>query len=244
MDDSPPELHRVHWAPIDLAIFISFFLGTVFLLTPGAVLVWRLFDPSLTLESLSILQELMIQGLMNLVIVGFIFLMIKFHDGSVLATLRLAYKQRLPLVRLIVGGLFLAITVQILSQFFPGPESPLEKRLTTSVSIIAFAVFGTFFAPFLEEIIFRGFIFTALADIEGAKAAVPLTALLFAIPHAHQLWGNWSALLLIFGVGYVLTMVRDRFDSVVASSIVHTSYNAMILGMSALGWALARGGAR
>jgi membrane protease YdiL (CAAX protease family) len=244
MDDTPADRQRVRWAPIDLAVFISFFLGTVFIVTPGAFLVWRFFDPTLTVDTISVFQELLIQGLMNVVVVGFILLMIKFHEGSILPTLRFSYSPRLPLVRLFLGGMFLAITVTIFSQFFPGPETPLEKRLTTSTSILAFGVFGAVIAPLLEEIIFRGFIFTALADIEGARVAVPLTAFLFAIPHAHQLWGNWSALLMIFLVGYVLTMVRNRFDSVVAPFIVHTSYNAMILGMSALGSALARGGPR
>jgi len=243
MDDSA-DRQRVRWAPLDLAVFTSFFLGAVFLLTPAAFLVWRFFDPKLTVDTLSVVQELILQGLMNLAVVGFILLMIKFHDGSIPATLRFAYNSRLPLMRLIFWGVFLAITVTIFSQYFPGPETPLEKRLTTTTSIAAFAVFGAFFAPFLEEIIFRGFVFTALADIEGEKIAVPLTALLFTIPHAHQLWGNWSALLVIFVVGYVLTMIRNRFDSVVASIIVHTSYNTMILGMSVLGSALARSGAR
>jgi len=244
MDDSPADQRRIRWAPIDLAVFTSFFLGAVFLITPAVFLVWRFFDPRLTIENLSVAQELMIQGLMNLAIVGFILLMIKFYGGAIAATLRLTYSRRLPSMRLIFGGMFLAITVTIFSQYFPGPETPLEKRLTTSTAIIAFSIFGAFFAPFLEEIIFRGFVFTALEDIEGAKTAVPLTALLFAIPHAHQLWGNWSALGVIFVVGYVLTAVRHRFDSVVASVIVHTSYNAMILGMSLLGMALSSGVAR
>ncbi len=60
--------------------------------------------------------------------------------------------------RLIAAGAFLAITVLLVSSFFPTPsDSPLEKLLTTTPSIVMFVVFGIAAAPILEEIIFRGF---------------------------------------------------------------------------------------
>ena len=83
--------------------------------------------------------------------------------------------------RLIAAGAFLAITVLLVSSFFPTPsDSPLEKLLTTTPSIVMFVVFGIAAAPILEEIIFRGFLFTALMDLCGWRVAVAITAVLFA----------------------------------------------------------------
>jgi len=41
-------------------------------------------------------------------------------------------------------------------------------------------------------------------------------------------------------VGYVLTVVRKRTDSLIPSVIMHTTYNAMIFGLPALGSMLSR----
>jgi membrane protease YdiL (CAAX protease family) len=114
-------------------------------------------------------------------------------------------------------------------------DSPLEKLLSTPFSILVFSVFGIAFAPFLEEVIFRGFVFTALVDIAGPTAGVLVTATLFAALHAIQLRGNLAAVGVIFLVGLVLTLVRYRTNSVVSSIIMHTAYNAVIFGISALG---------
>jgi membrane protease YdiL (CAAX protease family) len=49
-----------------------------------------------------------------------------------------------------------------------------------------------------------------------------------------QLRGNLPAVLLILFVGYVLTVVRMRSNSLIPSVIMHTAYNAMIFGIAAL----------
>ena len=42
------------------------------------------------------------------------------------------------------------------------------------------------------------------------------------------------ALALIFVVGYVLSAIRQRSNSLIPSFIVHTSYNAMLFGVFAM----------
>ena len=89
-------------------------------------------------------------------------------------------------------------------------------------------------AGFCEEIIFRGFLFKVLFDIGGPGIAVSVTAILFALLHLPQLWGSWAGVVLIFVVGYVLSYVRLRANSLIPSFIIHTSYNAMLFGVFAL----------
>src|SRR5207237_9702555 len=94
--------------------------------------------------------------------------------------------------------------------------------------------FAIVFAPLFEEIIFRGLRLKVLFDISGPGIAVTATAILFALLHLPQLWGSWAGVILIFVVGYVLSLVRQRSNSLIPSFIIHTSYNTMLFGVFAL----------
>jgi uncharacterized protein len=226
-----------HWQPLDLAAFIAFFVATVFVLPPAAFLLLRIFQPGLQVQDLSGIQQISIQAVMDLALVGFIVFVVKIiHGKPILSSLHVIPRRNRSVGWLIAASTLLALTASAVSLFFPTPaDSPLEKLLTTTSSVVAFAVFGIVFAPLLEEIIFRGFVFTVLADLEGPKVAVPVTALLFTAPHVVQLWGSWAPVVVIFVVGYVFTWIRHRTDSVIPSIIMHTAYNAMIFGVAALG---------
>jgi membrane protease YdiL (CAAX protease family) len=137
---------------------------------------------------------------------------------------------------LIILGVTCYLLALPVSKYFPtSGDTPLEKLLTTKSAVLLFAVFGVTVAPLMEEIIFRGFLFKALAEIGGYKTAIPGSALLFTAPHLIQLGGNWGAGLLILVVGFVLAIVRYRSNSIIPSFIVHTSYNATIFALFAVG---------
>jgi len=238
----PEQDAEFRWEPVDIVVFGAFFLATVFLLPLGAFLLLRLFQPKLQITDLSGVQQILIQAAMDFLLVGFILFLIRVvHARPILSTLRLIPSSKVRVPRLVAGGFFLALAVVVTTAFFPMPtDSPIEKLLTTRFSVFVFSIFGIAFAPFLEEVIFRGFLFTALVDTAGTTPAIVVTATLFAALHAVQLWGNWAAIAVIFVVGLVLTMVRYRTDSVVSSIIMHTAYNAVIFGISGLGTLLTR----
>jgi membrane protease YdiL (CAAX protease family) len=222
---------------MDLVAFAAFFIAVVLAVPYTVFLTLRLFRPELRPEDLTGLQQILIQALMDVVLVGFIFLIIKvLHGRPILQSLHWQSAEEFPVLWLISAGIFLALTVLLVSTLFPTPaESPLEKLLTTPESIVAFVLFGVALAPILEEIIFRGFIYTLLADVYSPGVAVPITAVLFAALHGLQLRGNLPALGVILLVGYVLTIVRQRSNSLIPSVIMHTTYNATIFGLAALG---------
>ena len=245
MEESPVPQQEpsFQWEVHDVIAFVAFSAATVFFLPGAVLLVLRQFQPGLQVENLSGVQQILIQALMDLMLVGFIiFLVAAVHRMPILRALYLVHNQTLHIGRLISSGAFLAVTVLVISSFFPTPsESPLEKLLTTTSSVVLFVVFGIALAPLFEEIIFRGFIFSALTDLSGAKVAVPVTTVLFAALHVTQLRGNWPAVAVILLVGYVLTVVRQRTNSVIPSVIIHTAYNSMIFGAAALGMLLGSG---
>ena len=224
------------WSMVDLIVFGVFFLATVLLLPFSVIRIWRLFEPGLRVADLTATDQVLLQGVMNLVIVGFIAFLIRgVHGQSFLETIHWYKNHQFGAGFLISLGATLAISVLIVSSFFPPAEpSPIERLLSSTTSLYVFAIFGIGVAPLFEEIIFRGFLFKVLFDIRGPGAAVSVTAILFALLHLPQLWGSWAGVVLIFVVGYVLSHVRLRSNSLIPSFIIHTSYNGMLFSVFAL----------
>jgi membrane protease YdiL (CAAX protease family) len=81
-------------------------------------------------------------------------------------------------------------------------------------------------APAVEEMIFRGYIYPVIARSWGIASGVIVTGVLFGGLHAQQLWGGPWQIASIVVVGIVLTLVRAKTGSVLASFVVHTSYNS------------------
>ena len=128
-----------------------------------------------------------------------------------------------------VAGAVLALAVQLLAHFLPSPpELPIEAMLRTPADAWLLSVFGVLIAPFVEEVLFRGLLFPALARRAGALFSLLTTSVLFGAMHAQQLAGAWTQIACIVGVGTVLTAVRWRFRSLACSTLVHVSYNGAL----------------
>jgi membrane protease YdiL (CAAX protease family) len=87
-------------------------------------------------------------------------------------------------------------------------------------------------APLVEETIFRGYIYPVIARSFGKVWGILATGALFGLLHASQLWGGWSQIALLVFVGIVLTLARAVSRSVMASFVMHTSYNSLqVIGL-------------
>jgi membrane protease YdiL (CAAX protease family) len=95
------------------------------------------------------------------------------------------------------------------------PTGPL-----TAGSVATLAIY-ILLAPIGEETLFRGMLYTTLRDRFGFLAAAVASSVCFALLHLLPLH-----LLALFGVGFVLTLLRERTDSLLASIIAHTGLNA------------------
>jgi uncharacterized protein len=206
----------------DLLVFGLFFIAMLIAIAP--------------LARLPVIYAIPLQGLFNIVLVGFIAAWIRLVRRSSFTEFIHFFRSRTFSTRsLIILGTTSALSVLLISAFLPSSgQTPLEKLLTSRSAILMFAAFGVAVAPLLEEIIFRGFLFQVLWEIGGPKVAILATAALFALLHAGQLAGNWGSVLLIFLVGCVLSLVRHRSNSIIPSFIVHTSYNGVLFVLFAL----------
>jgi membrane protease YdiL (CAAX protease family) len=152
--------------------------------------------------------------------------------------------------RLIPIGITLSFVVQAVSSLITMPKDiPMDDFFHAPSDVWLITAFGVLLAPLFEEVAFRGFLLPAFAiaydwlslpRIPAAREqwtstnaisrnayifSAVLTSILFAMLHGKQTAFTWPVLLLLFCVSLILTAVRIRLRSVLASTLVHSSYN-------------------
>ena len=163
------------------------------------------------------------------------------------------YTARVHAGKLIGLGLLLGVMMQVVTYFTTPPKTlPIEEFFSTPLAAWGMTFFGIIIAPVFEEICFRGFLVPAVA-IAYDFLALPrtpeaqhywrtttvlspvslmfsaiVTSLLFAGIHAQQIGHYVAALVGLFSVSLLLTLVRVRTQSVAASALVHAAYNSFI----------------
>jgi uncharacterized protein len=163
----------------------------------------------------------------------------------------------------LVAAAFVCFLLALLnSEVLPGPKNtPIEEVFRQPGAAWLLFFFGITFAPFFEEMFFRGFLLPALATacdwIAEAISGVPvrplaerghprwsltamivasiLTSLPFAGLHAAQTGYSLGPFLLLVGVSLVLCTVRLWTRSLAASTLVHASYNFMLFAIMLVG---------
>lgn len=131
--------------------------------------------------------------------------------------------------RFLAFGVLLAVIVQFASHWLPAPpELPIDKLMRTPLDAWLMSVFGVLIAPFVEEVLFRGMLFPALARRTGVLLSLVATSALFGATHAEQLAGAWVQITLIMLVGAVLTGIRWKYHSLASSTLVHMGYNGTL----------------
>lgn len=110
---------------------------------------------------------------------------------------------------------------------FEPPVEPLPKLFGTSRLGVGMAVFIiAFVAPFVEEIFFRGFIYSALRKRLGMKMSIFINATIFAILHA-SIWKIAPILL----IGAVLAYLYEKERSLGPPIILHCMNNLFALSL-------------
>jgi uncharacterized protein len=164
--------------------------------------------------------------------------------------------------RLIGVAFFCFLLAWLNSYLVPSPSNtPIEKVFKTPGAPWLLFGFGVTFAPFFEEMFFRGFLLPALCTaydwiVERIKNESPrplgedghphwslaamivgavATSIPFAALHAEQTGYSIGPFLLLVGVSLVLCAVRLLTRSLAASTLVHASYNFMLFSLMLAG---------
>ena len=87
-------------------------------------------------------------------------------------------------------------------------------------------------APLLEEMLFRGFLFSGIAaSFPGPSGAIFTTSLLWAIIHVQY---DYFWMFSIFIIGLALGMVRYKTGSIVLTFVLHAAINLAAMVATAL----------
>ena len=124
-------------------------------------------------------------------------------------------------------GLFLVATA--LANLL-GAEKPtqLEQIINSSAGArYAIAALAVLTAPFVEEFIYRGVLYSALQRTIGVNAAVVFVLALFTLIHVPQYWPNVGVISAVALLSIVLTIVRAFSGRLLPCVVIHMSFNAV-----------------
>ena len=109
-----------------------------------------------------------------------------------------------------------------------GQKTQLDLIVESSIAarfVTALAAFAT--APLVEELIYRGVLYSAFERATGVVVAVILVSLLFAGVHVFQYSNNIGVITVITLLSFTLTLVRAYTGSVIPPFIVHLVFNGI-----------------
>lgn len=111
---------------------------------------------------------------------------------------------------------------------FGGQDTDLEKILRSSrAAAIVTAFVAAVTAPLVEEVIYRGLLYSALQRAAGVAAAIAIVALTFAGLHVLQYWPNFGAIAAISLLSLVLTFIRARTGRLLPCYVIHLVFNGI-----------------
>lgn len=118
------------------------------------------------------------------------------------------------------ANLFISGALSFLPKSWLASYSDMSSMLLGDISplLIAFVVL---LAPVVEEVVFRGLIYTRLRRALPHWLALVLAALTFGVMHQHPVWIAYTFLL-----GLLLCLMLDWYGSLLASIVLHLSFNA------------------
>jgi membrane protease YdiL (CAAX protease family) len=127
---------------------------------------------------------------------------------------------------LIAMGLF--VIGATATYYWGGQRTQLDALVESSIPArMATAFIAVFTAPLVEELIYRGVLYSAVHRALGTAIAVGVVSLLFAGVHVFQYIDNIAVIAVITLLSFTLTLVRAKTGSVLAPFVIHLVFNAI-----------------
>jgi uncharacterized protein len=121
---------------------------------------------------------------------------------------------------LVFGGL--------LTKYYGGEPTDIDQIINNSTAsrfVLAFLATAT--APLVEELIYRGILYSALQRAIGVAWAVIAVTILFASVHVAQYYNNISVIAAIGVLSLTLTLVRAYTKSLLPCFVIHLVFNGL-----------------
>jgi uncharacterized protein len=108
------------------------------------------------------------------------------------------------------------------------PETPLDKIISSSrATALTTAFVATFTAPLVEEVIYRGVLYSAIQRAIGSAWAVVLVCALFALIHVPQYVTSPGVVAAILILSVFITYVRAHTGNLLPCFVIHLVFNGV-----------------
>lgn len=125
-------------------------------------------------------------------------------------------------------AILLFVCAWMVTVFFGAKETDLDRILQSSrAAALTLAFIAVATAPLVEEIIYRGLLYSALQRVIGPLFAVVVVAAMFAGLHVWQYRQNIGAILSISLLSVVLTTIRARTGRLLPCFMIHFVFNGI-----------------
>ncbi len=134
---------------------------------------------------------------------------------------------------------FVSFTLNAIVVLLAGVEDPVEQQLLQDalaggLPLALVALLAVVVAPLVEEVIFRGVLFRALADRINLSVGLVLSAAIFAVIHVEVVLSQPFALVGLFTVGFLLALAYHLTGNLMVAVLGHAVFNAISLGLTLL----------
>jgi membrane protease YdiL (CAAX protease family) len=133
-------------------------------------------------------------------------------------------------VVLVCAGLAVALLSLggVVTYYWGGNKTQLDLLVESSVPArLMTALVATFTAPLVEELIYRGVLYSAIERTLGTIIAILVVSLLFAGVHVFQYKDNLAVIGVISLLSVTLTLVRAFSGKVLPAFIIHLVFNGI-----------------
>lgn len=139
-----------------------------------------------------------------------------------------SWSPNLSLWRSVSLAVLLFLVTFLLVAQFGGPRTDLDRILESSrAAAVTLAALAVLTAPLVEEMIYRGLLYSAFRRALGQWAAVVIVTSMFAGLHWVQYWPNVGAISSITLLSLVLTLIRARTGKLLPCFVVHLVFNGI-----------------
>ncbi|MGH9898280.1 MAG: lysostaphin resistance A-like protein [Pyrinomonadaceae bacterium] len=123
---------------------------------------------------------------------------------------------------------FLFLFGALVTEIVGGEKTDIDKLIDSSVPAGLLVVFvATAGAPLVEEIVYRGVLFSAIKKTSNTWLAVFNVSILFAGVHYFQYQANLGVFAVVVVLSIVLTIVRARTNRLLPCYIIHLAFNGI-----------------
>ena len=141
--------------------------------------------------------------------------------------------RRPYVVAVFVGVILLLVSLPITEVFGVPPETAYTEMLKTALGASMLAIHAVVFAPFFEELFFRGFIGPPLDRRLGAAMGAVVNGAIFSAVHAPAYGGLIPGYLLpLWLMGVAMAGLRFRYRSIWIPVAAHAAFNTTSLTLA------------